>query len=45
VDDTADFNVGKIDGKKFFFTPSTELKKQLLDLHFEADNGNSSISD
>jgi predicted histone-like DNA-binding protein len=37
VDDEADFNVGKIDGVKIIFTPSTELKKQLNDIHFELD--------
>jgi predicted histone-like DNA-binding protein len=42
VDDPADFNVGMISGKKIIFTPSTELKKQLRDLHFELDNSNKS---
>jgi predicted histone-like DNA-binding protein len=35
VDDKADFNVAKIDGKKILFTPGAELKKQLADIHFE----------
>jgi predicted histone-like DNA-binding protein len=38
VDEKADFNVGKIDGVKIIFTPSTELKKQLNDIHFELDS-------
>jgi predicted histone-like DNA-binding protein len=38
VDDKADFNVSKIDNIKVVFTPSTELKKQLHDIHFELDS-------
>jgi predicted histone-like DNA-binding protein len=37
VDDPSEFNVSMINGKKFVFTPSTELKKILDNLHFELD--------
>jgi predicted histone-like DNA-binding protein len=35
VDSKAEFNVGMIDGKKILFTPGSELKKQLQNIHFE----------
>jgi hypothetical protein len=35
VDDKAGFNVGMINGKKIIFTPGTELKQQLQNMHFE----------
>jgi predicted histone-like DNA-binding protein len=45
VDDPSEFNVGMINGKKFLFTPSPELKKQLDNLHFELDKSSDSSSD
>jgi predicted histone-like DNA-binding protein len=41
VEEKSDFNVGKINGVKVIFTPSTELKKQLHDIHFEIDSSSS----
>ncbi|MDR2086998.1 MAG: DNA-binding protein [Dysgonamonadaceae bacterium] len=38
VDDPAEFNAGMINGKRFIFTPSPELKKILDNLHFELDH-------
>jgi predicted histone-like DNA-binding protein len=41
VDSREEFNVGMIEGEKIIFTPSTELKKQLNDIHFEFDSSSS----
>jgi predicted histone-like DNA-binding protein len=38
VDNHDDFRVSMIGGVKFLLTPSTELKKQVRDIHFELDN-------
>jgi predicted histone-like DNA-binding protein len=40
VDSREEFNVGMIEGRKVIFTPGTELKKQLSDIHFELDSSN-----
>jgi predicted histone-like DNA-binding protein len=42
VEEEKDFNVSKISGVKFVFTPGVTLKRQLEEIHFELDRSGES---